>query len=317
MRSFRMLCAVGLVCLGVAAVHVSSAAATTLRYTNECAEPVTEVHFSTYGEEAQITRQRVAPGKAGTVDVPKRDVQTVMFVVGGEHYTFPIVSFFQAPDLVTARLGLNPLGVPFLALSENETLSQYVTGNNTAWGDFPQALGAFPFAPGITTREKALAIGAKPGDNTSTILVAPLEWVNFNWRVSLIFEDEKPDSTIASIHMRLTDPVEELDDEDFTSWLEENGYRLYFIAHDDDGVDLTELAAEGKELPDRFLAAAGDWTTERRIFFPGELLDGLTELRKQDDGDPSELLADFVQYPMVAIDRKDDSVVIILAPLPQ
>ena len=156
-------------------------------------------------DETLTVEEEIADGQKAVFQRPGGEVlmRVVITHAGGE-LTFPVVSFYGQEN-ARATLGMIRPNVPELQFFDGKDLSAAFYGDNSAWG-IMQALGAFPYEPGVTTLGKALEWGnLKQDAKNKQILTGIQEWEGQKWKLTLTFGGPDADDALLVVEMSMAD----------------------------------------------------------------------------------------------------------------
>ena len=156
-------------------------------------------------DETQTVEQEIANGQKAVIQRPGGDVlmRVVLTHADGE-LTFPVVSFHEEKNAKTT-LGMAKPNVPELQFFNGKDLSATYYGDNSAWG-IEQALGAFPYAPGVTTLGKAMEWGnLKQDAKNKQVLAGTQEWEGQKWKLILTFTGPDAEDALRVVEMSVPD----------------------------------------------------------------------------------------------------------------
>lgn len=262
----------------------------------------------------------LAPGATDSVLFPEGELLDIAVETGAGNFFFPQVKLFRGEGAAIV-ISVLQAGVPELALYKGKERLMAVTGDNTAWNIPPraQALGEFPFAPGLTTREQAMKAGAVESKERN-VLSMRLPWAQLEWDASLNFAGEEPDSLLWSVRLSRSDTPETLKNFCLKDRLEQRlGYALLSVnfegkrMKDDASVDLVSLAAEEKPAPSDLFAEPGNWRKRRATYAPQAFFDkAVVAVKNDEEQHVDDLVKEFSRFMIVAEEREDTTLTIIV-----
>ena len=209
----------------------AQAASHTLTVTNTTRSTLTRVVMTVIppdpgaGPGEKVVRSiPFGPGETVTLARPEGNLR-LEFIGGDCGFVFPVLRIGNEPEQnIEAALALRRDSVPELRFADKTRLP--LPGDNAAW-KFPQVLGAFPYAVGVTTKEEARNLGAKqaPEKNEMAVIVP---WAGESWKTLLEFTDGTPQGALRRITMVADDPDGSLLHMSVADALEARGYGFVF-----------------------------------------------------------------------------------------
>jgi hypothetical protein len=204
---FRLSALGTLVCVLCLAWGTAFAAETNpWELTNKSSLVIQKIEMTPDGktDEAQTVEQEIANGQKAVIQRPGGGLMRVVITHADGELVFPVVSFYEQKN-AKATLGMVKPNVPELQFFDGKDLQAAFYGDNSAWG-IEQALGAFPYAPGVTTLGKAMEWGNLKQDATNKqVLTGIQKWENQKWKLTLTFNGPDVEDALLVVEMRVAD----------------------------------------------------------------------------------------------------------------